>query len=101
MLKEFFQSIKNRNSKFKEMQEDDKLVNTLGERKKSNNERVLGKLLEKQREESIKEALDATTHLEKVKEKQRQTNFMNFNNELFNGNNNILKQDNLFSGGGW
>ena len=97
MIREFIEKARNKDRKWKEMQEDDRLVNRLEERKLPHNERVLNKLLEEEKQEAIKDAVTEITRVNKLKEKQRESDFMKFNPEWFSDDNCILKQENIFS----
>lgn len=81
--------------KIKELQEDDRIQETLKERKLSYNERELMKLLENKRQKEIKDHLKLLDMERKWEEKQNSRNMLKFNPLLFQ-NQNILKEKSIF-----
>lgn len=95
MLKQILQKIKMRREKFKDLEEDEKLNKMLLERKKSANERELERIMEDERQDQIKAALE-------LKRKQQSDEFWHGNNVLRTRNmfeekgNSILRSPNIF-----
>ena len=96
-IKNFFARRKEREDKLKEYDDNDKIIRIIDERKKSHNERELIKILNKEREEAIKEALIWEDKRRQADEKLKARNMMKFNPEFFNGDS-ILKQKKIFLG---
>ena len=77
-------------------EDDDRVRENVYSKKIPHNERVLRSHLEEERQEAIKEALQWTEKVQKLKDKQKAREFMKFNPTWFNDESNVIKQPFLF-----
>lgn len=98
-IQDMLRKRKERDMKLKAYEDDDFIVNNVGQRKLSHNERVLIKSLEEERQECIKETLLWDAKKRKAEDLLKTRNFMKFNPEHFNQDT-ILNQKNMFLKGG-
>lgn len=96
-VKEILEKFSGKNRKFKEMQEDDRLVNKLNERKLSAEERSLNKIYEKRRQEGIKKELNK---IYKNQDKEYWKKDVITQKMIFKEKSNLLRQPNIFVKGG-
>ena len=93
----FLTGIRRRGEMLRQAQDEDTVVTKVQERKKSANERVLEKLLERDRQEAIKKELERRER--KEKDEYWKKDIITQKNLFTNSNgNSILKQHNLFGG---
>jgi len=85
IIKDFIQRARERRLKESEFKDNDRIINSIEEKKKSHNERVLAELLEEERQEYIKEALKWEERKRKLLEKKKANDMMHFNRDLFSG----------------
>lgn len=90
VLKEFMDRMRNRNEGLKAAQEQDKIMTTIQERKKTANERELERFKEEERQAMIKVELEG--YRKKAKAKQMETTVFN-GKPLFKGGATILKNN--------
>jgi len=99
IIKDFLARKREKEERFKQFQEQDNIVNSVEERKTSHAERELKKILEKEKQDTIKLALYWESKKQQQEDLLRSRNAMKFNPEFFN-NTSILKQKNNFLNGG-
>jgi hypothetical protein len=94
-ISSFLAGMRTRGEMLKQAQNEDIVINKVQERKKSSNERVLEKLLERDRQEAIKKELERRE--KKEKDEYWKKDIITQKNLFTNSNgNSILKQGNLF-----
>lgn len=99
LIGNFINRSRERKRKIEEYEENDRISSGIDERKESHNERELKKVLEKERQEAIKEALIWEEKCRQLRERKHSRDAMKFNPGMFN-NDSILKEKNLFLRGG-
>lgn len=95
MIREIIENWKQKNMRFKEMEEEDRMVNKLQQRKLGHNERELNKFMEEERQKQITNDLKLAKLKRRWEDKQQEKNMMNFNSGLFNEDV-IFTQENMF-----
>ena len=90
IIKDMLERARERKRKFQDFEDNDRVVEGLGERKKSHNERELLKILEREKQEAIAEALRLEDKRRQLEERKKSRDAMMFNSELFSDDNNIL-----------
>jgi hypothetical protein len=99
IIKEIIQRRKEKDRKVKEIEENDRIIRNLEEKKMSHYERELMRSLEEERQELIKEALKWDIRKRQAEDKIKAKQMMKFNSEMFN-NDSILREKNVFLRGG-
>lgn len=100
-LKEFIDRKRDRDRRMKDYEDNDRIEDTINDRKMSHNERELIKIMNHERELAIREALYWEEIRRQNEEKLKARNMMKFNQSMFN-NENILREKNIFlRGGSW
>ena len=94
-LKNLFNRANERKEKLKELEEDQRIIETVEKRKLSHNERELMKNLEEEKEKLYKEALYWENRKRMALERKKSSDMMKFNPEFFNDSS-VLKQKNIF-----
>jgi len=103
-IRDFLERMRNKKSKYKEFEEDQKVQEKFEERKKSSNERELERFMKEEREDNIKKELEEFRN--KAKEKAQYGNqiikvknmFAPENNKVsvLNSPRSVLNTENLF-----
>lgn len=90
-IADFLRKSKERKERINSMNEQDGAVSGLETRKLSHNERELNKILERDKQEAIREALHWEEQRRKAKERTQARKMMMFDDNLFSDDNNLLK----------
>ena|SRR3990172_5724687 len=98
-IKEFFSKGSQRKDLLRQAEDQDRVTDSINERKKSHGERELIKVLEEEKQKNIKDALYWEGKKRQLQDKQKGREMMKFDNSLFN-NDSILKQKQDFLRGG-
>lgn len=99
-IKDILQKSRERKDKLRSYQDEDRVVETIRQRKLSHDERVLIESLEEEKQKYIKEANYWEKKRRQYEERSKARSMMSFNPEFFQ-NDSILKEKNMFLRGGW
>lgn len=100
-VKNILDRAKERKEKLREAEDNDRVFNSLEQKKLPHNERELMKVLEEERQELIKQALYWENKKRQMLDRKKSGDAMKFNPEIFH-NDVITNQKNIFlNGGNW
>jgi hypothetical protein len=99
LIKDFIARKRERESRFSNAQEDDRIFRTINERKQSHEERVIIKGLEEDKQKALKETLHWENKKRQCEDRLHSRNMMKFNQGMFQ-NDSMLKEKDKFLRGG-
>lgn len=94
-IKNLISKHREKNTLYKDYETRENVVNKFEQRKLSHNERVLNKLLEQNRQESIKKQLDYELKRRQNQDKQSARNMLSPNRKMWTDNS-LMKTKNIF-----